>query len=55
MTEIIERPSTAPAQAFGAFLMQALANPEIPADKLQVMLQMRREVLADQARATRRI
>lgn len=50
MNEIIERPSTAPAQAFGAFLMQALANPEIPADKLQVMLQMRREVLADQAR-----
>lgn len=49
-TEIIERPSTAPAQAFGAFLMQALANPEIPADKLQVMLQMRREVLHDQAR-----
>lgn len=49
-TAIIERPSTAPAQAFGAFLMQALANPEIPADKLQVMLQMRREVLHDQAR-----
>ena len=48
--QIIERPSTAPAQQFGAFLMQALANPEIPADKLQVMLQMRREVLADQAR-----
>lgn len=49
-TEIIERPSTAPAQAFGAFLMDALRDPEISADKLQIMLQMRREVLADQAR-----
>jgi hypothetical protein len=49
-TEIIERPTSAPAQQFGTFLMQALANPEIPADKLQIMLQMRREVLADQAR-----
>ena len=50
MNEIIERPSTAPAQQFGAFLMQALADPKIPAAKLQIMLQMRREVLADQAR-----
>jgi hypothetical protein len=50
-TEIIERPTTAaPAQQFGAFLMQALANPEIPADKLQIMLQMRREILHDQAK-----
>jgi hypothetical protein len=49
-TEIIERPTTAPAQQFGAFLMQALANPKIPADKLQIMLQMRREILHDQAK-----
>jgi hypothetical protein len=49
-TEIVERPSTAPAQAFGAFLMQALANPDISAEKMQVMLQMRREVLHDQAK-----
>jgi hypothetical protein len=49
-TEIIERPSSAPAQAFGAFLMQALANPDISAEKMQVMLQMRREVLHDQAK-----
>lgn len=50
MNDIIERPTSAPAQAFGTFLMQALSNPEIPADKLQIMLQMRREVLHDQAK-----
>jgi hypothetical protein len=49
-TEIIERPTSAPAQQFGAFLMQALANPDISADKMQVMLQMRREILHDQAK-----
>lgn len=50
MNDIVERPMSAPAQAFGTFLMQALSNPEIPADKLQIMLQMRREVLHDQAK-----
>ena len=50
MNDIVERPTSAPAQAFGTFLMQALSNPEIPADKLQIMLQMRREVLHDQAK-----
>jgi hypothetical protein len=50
MNDIIERPTSAPAQAFGTFLMQALSNPDIPADKLQIMLQMRREVLHDQAK-----
>lgn len=44
----IER--AAPAEAFGAFLMQALADPNIPADKLEVIARMRREVLGDQAR-----
>jgi hypothetical protein len=48
IVERIER--AAPAEAFAVFLMQALANPDIPADKLEVMLNMRREVLADQAR-----
>lgn len=50
MNDIVEQPTSAPAQAFGTFLMQALSNPEIPADKLQIMLQMRREVLHDQAK-----
>lgn len=49
--QIIERiERKAPAEAFGQFLMQALANPEIPADKLEVVMKMRREVLADEAR-----
>jgi hypothetical protein len=39
-----------PAETFAATLMTLLTNPEVPADKLAVMLQMRREVLADQAR-----
>jgi hypothetical protein len=48
IVERVERP--APAEAFGQFLMQALADPNIPADKLEVIAKMRREVLADQAR-----
>lgn len=49
--QIVERVErTAPAEAFGQFLMQALADPNIPADKLEVIAKMRREVLADQAR-----
>jgi hypothetical protein len=49
--QIIQRVErSAPAEAFGQFLMQALADPNIPADKLEVIAKMRREVLADQAR-----
>jgi ERF superfamily len=49
--QIVERVErAAPAEAFGAFLMQALADPNIPADKLEVIAKMRREVLTDQAR-----
>lgn len=48
IVERVER--AAPAEAFGQFLMEALRDPNIPADKLQVIAQMRREVLADQAR-----
>jgi hypothetical protein len=49
--EIIQRiERSAPAEAFGQFLMEALRNPDIPADKLQVIAQMRRDVLSDQAR-----
>jgi hypothetical protein len=39
-----------PAESFATTLMALLVNPDIPADKLEVMLKMRREVLADQAR-----
>jgi hypothetical protein len=49
--QIIERiERTAPAEAFGEFLMRALADPNIPADKLEIIAKMRREVLTDQAR-----
>lgn len=46
--ERIER--AAPAASFGQWLMEAMRDPTIPAEKLQVMMQMRREVLSDQAR-----
>jgi hypothetical protein len=49
IVERIERPSP-PAEAFGEFLMRALADPNIPADKLEIIAKMRREVLTDQAR-----
>ena len=49
--QIVERVErAAPAEAFGEFLMRALADPNIPADKLEVMMKMRREVLTDEAR-----
>lgn len=48
--QIIERPTIAPAQAFGAYLMQALRDPALPTADKQMLLQMRREVLADQAK-----
>jgi hypothetical protein len=49
--QIIERiERAAPAEAFGEFLMRALADPNIPADKLEIIAKMRREVLVDQAR-----
>ena len=38
---------SAPAQGFGETLMKLLADPNIPADKLQVMLQMQRELIAE--------
>jgi hypothetical protein len=49
--EIIQRiERAAPAETFAAVLMQMLTNPEIPADKMEVVMKMRREVLGDQAR-----
>lgn len=43
-------PRPAPAETFAAALMQMLADPNIPADKMEVLVKMRREVLGDQAR-----
>nr|HEV8010843.1 ERF family protein [Bradyrhizobium sp.] len=43
-------PVPAPAETFAGVLMQMLANPDIPADKMEVVMRMRREVLGDQAR-----
>ena len=43
-------PNPGPAENFAAMLMTMLANPEIPADKMEVVMKMRREVLGDQAR-----
>jgi hypothetical protein len=43
-------PKPAPAETFAGVLMQMLADPNIPADKMEVVMKMRREVLGDQAR-----
>lgn len=43
-------PKPAPAETFAAVLMQMLADKDIPADKMEVVMKMRREVLGDQAR-----
>lgn len=48
MIERVER--AAPAETFAAVLMQMLTDPKIPADKMEVVMKMRREVLGDQAR-----
>src|SRR5215472_16486266 len=47
----VERAPTTPiAASFGAFLMTALADPKIPADKLEVVLKARQDMLATEAR-----
>jgi ERF superfamily len=43
-------PAPGPAEHFASLLMTMLANPDIPADKMEVVMKMRREVLTDQAR-----
>lgn len=49
--EIITRSEKAePAALFGQLLMTMLSNPDIPAEKMHVVMAMRREVLADEAR-----
>ena len=37
----------APAEDFGSTLMKLLTDPKIPSDKLQIMLQMQRELIAE--------
>jgi hypothetical protein len=46
--EIIERP--APAHDFGELMMSLLRDPAIPADKLEVVMKMRREALEVEAK-----
>jgi hypothetical protein len=49
--QIVERlERAAPAETFATVLMTMLADPNIPADKMEVVMKMRREVLGDQAR-----
>lgn len=51
MSEVIERPaSAAPARDYGELLMRMLSDPNIPADKMQIVVQARREVILDEAR-----
>jgi ERF superfamily len=50
MNEVTKyEPPAAPAEAFGNALMEAMRDPAIPADKLQVVLQARREIMQAQA------
>lgn len=46
--QIIER--EAPARAFGEQLMTLLRDPSIPADKLKILSEIRREVIQDEAK-----
>lgn len=46
MNEVVRR-EPAPAQGFGDALMKVLADPNITPEKLQIVLQMQREILAD--------
>jgi hypothetical protein len=48
--DIVRVERAAPAETFAGVLMQMLADPNIPADKMEVVMKMRREVLGDQAR-----
>lgn len=48
MNDIIKRP--APALALGETLLKMLADPAIPADKMQIMLNMQREIMAENRR-----
>lgn len=48
--QIIERPAVLPAQRFGEVMMELLRDPNIPADKLQILSQMRRDNIEAESR-----
>jgi len=48
MNDVVKRET--PAQSFGDVLMRVLADPNIPADKLQIVLQTQKDLLADRRR-----
>jgi len=50
MNEIVEKPTAPIAASFGQFLMQALTDKSIPADKLEVILKARQEMLQSEAK-----
>ena len=50
MTEVIERPTSAPARDYGELLMRMLSDPNIPADKMDIVVKARREVILHEAR-----
>jgi hypothetical protein len=43
-------PGPTPAQNFGEYMMKAVADPNITADKLEILLRVRREILEAEAR-----
>lgn len=47
---IIEGPRLMPAQSFGALMADLIRDPNIPADKLQILAQMRRENIEAESR-----
>ena len=48
MNDVVKRET--PAQGFGDVLMRVLSDPNIPADKLQIVLQTQKDILADRRR-----
>lgn len=51
MNEVTKvQPAPAPAMALGETLFKLLADPNIPAEKMQILLQMQREIMADSRR-----
>lgn len=50
MNEVIEKPASAPARDYGELLMKMLADPNIPADKMQIVAQARKDMIDDEAR-----
>jgi hypothetical protein len=47
---VTERATSAPARDYGELLMRMLSDPNIPADKMDIVIRARREVIEDEAR-----